>query len=42
MEKSTSSFELTDEDALQVLNLSNDINTQINILENLPKYDTNY
>lgn len=39
MEKSTSSFELKDEDVIENLNMSSNVQLQINLLENIPKYD---
>lgn len=39
MEKSTSSFELKDDDAINTLNTALDIEVQINLLNNLPFQD---
>lgn len=39
IEKSTSSFELKEEDVIETLNASSNLKLQINILENIPKFD---
>ena len=39
VEKSTSSFDLKNDDVIEALNMVHDINLQIRILENLPTYD---
>lgn len=39
IEKSTSSFELKEEDVIETLNASSNLKLQMNILENIPKYD---
>lgn len=41
VEKSTSSFDLIEEDIIEALNRAPDIVTQLALLENLPKYDYN-
>lgn len=39
VEKSTSSFDLKDNDVIEALNTAYDIKTQINIFDGIPKYD---